>query len=117
MNEEILTNLSVIASFHNRNCSVLNAFLPIVEYGVSILFDEGHANHFDTQLLQDTIKQNTGIYINSISLKTLLKRLEKDKCITLFDRGQLLFKNGNHVRWIQTNRSKKRKSISLKSTV
>lgn len=88
MNEEILTNLSVIASFHNRNCSVLNAFLPIVEYGVSILFDEGHANHFDTQLLQDTIKQNTGIYINSISLKTLLKRLEKDKCITLFDRGQ-----------------------------
>ena len=34
MNEQILTSLSIITSFHDKNKSVVDSLLPLVEYGM-----------------------------------------------------------------------------------
>ena len=49
MNNQILTSLSIITSFHNKDKSVIDAFLPIVEYGIATLNKE--TNHVSWQCL------------------------------------------------------------------
>ena len=85
MNNHILTSLSIITSFHNKNKSVLDAFLPIVEYGIATLESNKQTGHYDVDTLKDEIFNNTGVKINRISLISLLKRFEKNKEIALMD--------------------------------
>lgn len=86
MKNQILTSLSIITSFHNKNASILDTFLPIVEYGIATLNVEKENNHYDTESLQKKIFSSTGIKINSISLKSLLKKLAKNQEIILLEK-------------------------------
>ena len=76
MNNQILTSLSIITSFHNKDKSVIDAFLPIVEYGIATLNLTKGTNHYDLQSLQEQIEQSIGIKINALSLKSLMKKIE-----------------------------------------
>lgn len=77
MNEQILTSLSIITSFHDKNKSVVDSLLPLVEYGIALLCNETGNNHFDTDSLKSKILNSSGIQINTITLKSLLKKLHK----------------------------------------
>lgn len=88
MNNQILTSLSIITSFHNKDKSVIDAFLPIVEYGIATLNLTKGTNHYDLQSLQEQIEQSIGIKINALSLKSLLKKLETSNSIKLLEKGK-----------------------------
>ena len=88
MNNQILTSLSIITAFHNNGKSVLDAFLPLVEYGIATLNVEKETNHYDILSLQEKIFNSTGVKINIISLKSLLKRIKKDGKIELIGKEQ-----------------------------
>ncbi len=88
MNEQILISLSIITSFHNKSKSILDAFLPLVEYGIAMIHNETDYDYFDTKTLQEKILLLTGININSLTLKSLLKRLKRDKKIELLDNNE-----------------------------
>lgn len=88
MNNQILTSLSIITSFHNKDKSVIDAFLPIVEYGIATLNLTKGTNHYDLQSLQEQIEQSVGIKINALSLKSLLRKLETSNSIKLLEKGK-----------------------------
>ncbi len=88
MNNQILTSLSIITSFHNKDKSVIDAFLPIVEYGIATLNLTKGTNHYDLQSLQEQIEQSIGIKINALSLKSLLRKLETSNSIKLLEKGK-----------------------------
>lgn len=87
MNEQILTSLSIITSFHDKNKSVVDSLLPLVEYGIALLCNETGNNHFDTDSLKSKILNSSGIQINTITLKSLLKKLHKKGNIELLEQG------------------------------
>lgn len=88
MNDQILTSLSIITSFHNEGESILNAFLPLVEYGIATLKVEKDNKHCDIETLQEKINNSSGIKINILSLKSLLKKLRNDGMLNLFDHAK-----------------------------
>ena len=88
MDNQILTNLSIITSFHNKGKSVIDTFLPIVEYGIATLNIEKENNHYDLQSLQEQIEKSIGIKINTLSLKSLLRKLETSNLIKLLEKGK-----------------------------
>ena len=87
MNDQILTSLSIITAFHNKNRSVLETFLPLTEYGIALLCNESDSRHFDIDSLKVKIYNSSGIMINTLTLKSLLKKLKKEKRIELLDQG------------------------------
>lgn len=87
MNDQILTSLSIITAFHNKNRSVLETFLPLTEYGIALLCNESDSWHFDIDSLKVKIYNSSGIMINTLTLKSLLKKLKKEKRIELLDQG------------------------------
>ena len=88
MSDSILTSLSIITSFHDKSKSIIDAFLPVVEYGIAILSNEKDSKYFDVESLQEKILNSTGIHINSVTLKSLLKRLKNEKHIELLEQGK-----------------------------
>lgn len=87
MTDQILTSLSIITAFHNKNHSILEAFIPLTEYGIALLCNESDAGHFDTESLKERILQSSGIQINTLTLKSLLKKLKKEGLIELLEQG------------------------------
>lgn len=87
MDNRILTTLSVITSFHNRNKSVLDAFIPLVEFGIATLEADKAAGHYDIGTLQKTIIDETGVKINTASLTSILKKFERNNIIVLMGGG------------------------------
>lgn len=87
MNDQILTSLSIITAFHNKNHSVLETFLPLTEYGIALLCNESDSWHFDIDSLKTKIYNSSGIMINTLTLKSLLKRLKKEKHVELLEQG------------------------------
>lgn len=86
MNDQILTSLSIITAFHNKNKSVIDAFMPLTEYGIALINNEhSESKHFDTEYLREKINNSSGININILTLKSLLKKLDKEKKIALMD--------------------------------
>ena len=80
---QILTSLGIIASFHDNDRSVLDAFVPAVEFCIASLNAEHDANHYNIADLQDKLFRSTGLSISQFSLKNLLKRFHRQKTIYL----------------------------------
>ena len=119
MNDQILTSLSIITAFHNKNHSIMEAFLPLTEYGIALLCNESNSGHFDTESLKEQIYQSSGIKINSLTLKSLLKKLKKEKCIELLEQGNYFrvitsFKNeqDNYLAALTDNHRKVHKFVN-----
>lgn len=88
MNDQILTSFSIITSFHDKSKSVMDSFLPLVEYGIAILCNETNSDElFDTDSLREKILNSSGIDINTITLKSLLKKIKKAGHIELLSHG------------------------------
>ena len=88
MNDQILTSFSIITSFHDKSKSVMDSFLPFVEYGIAILCNETNSDgQFDTDSLREKILNSSGIDINTITLKSLLKKIKKAGHIVLLSQG------------------------------
>lgn len=85
MNNQVLTSLSIITSFHNKSQSIIDSFLPLVEYGIAILKAESEKTYYEVEELKDKIASSSGIVINSLSLKSLLKKLKKQERINVID--------------------------------
>lgn len=87
MNEHILTNYGIIRSFHDEGKSIIAALMPLVEYGIAKVNEEGK-DYYDKESLDECIYDDCGVKIPLLTLTTLLKKLEKDKKIELFDQNQ-----------------------------
>ena len=87
MNEHILTNYGIIRSFHDEGKSIIAALMPLVEYGIAKINEEGK-DYYDKESLDQCVYDDCGVKIPLLTLTTLLKKLEKDKKITLFDKNQ-----------------------------
>lgn len=87
MNEHILTNYGIIRSFHDEGKSILSALLPLVEYGIAKVNEDGK-DYYDKESLDDCIYMDCGVKIPLLTITTLLKKLERDKKIKLFDNNQ-----------------------------
>ena len=85
MTNQILSSLCIITNFHNKQKSILDAFIPMVEYGIYVLQSEQNdCEYGDIDTLQAKIKSSTGIEINKLSLQSLLKKLKRDRKIELY---------------------------------
>lgn len=80
MNTHALLNYGIVRSFHDNQKSITSAFLPIVEFGLATIAKEGK-NYYDNVTLCEIINRDTGVKIPELTIRTLLKRLEKDKKI------------------------------------
>lgn len=87
MNEQILTSLSIITLFHDKSRSIVDSFLPVVEYGIALLYNDSGINYSDIETLQKRINDSTGIFINVVALKSLLKSLQKTGLIERYNDG------------------------------
>ena len=86
-NSQALASLSVLTSFHDKRRNILDAFFPLIEYGLSMI-SEKDSQHCDVESLKELIEYNTGIKINTLSLKSLLKRLDRNGIIRLMEKKQ-----------------------------
>ncbi len=87
MNRHILTNYGVIKSFHNSGQSIIDALIPLVEYGIAQIEKQGK-DHYDKVSLNQIIFEETGVKIPELALTNLLKKLEKVSAIRLMDHNQ-----------------------------
>lgn len=87
MNGHILTNYGIIRSFHNEGKSIITALLPLVEYGIAKVNEDGK-DYYDKESLDARVYEDCGVKIPLLTLTTLLKKLEKDKKIELFDNNR-----------------------------
>ncbi len=85
MNQNILTSLSIITSFHDQNKGIHDAFLPLVEYGIAVCYNEADNPHGEVEHLRGKICASSGININITVLKSLLQRLACKGRIELMD--------------------------------
>ena len=84
MNEHILTNYGIIRSFHDEGKSIIAALMPLVEFGIAKINENGQ-DHYDKESLDEKIFNECGVKIPLLTITTLLKKLEKDKKIELLD--------------------------------
>lgn len=87
MNQHMLINYGIIRSFHDSGKSVIDTLLPFVEFGLSQIIKR-KCDHYDKMSLKQLIVEETGIKIKDLTLTNLLKKLEREKILKLYDNNQ-----------------------------